>query len=236
MSRMRFTTLLFDVDGTLIDSNGAHAESWTKALQEHDVDVEIDQIRPLIGMGGDKILPAIAHVSEDSARGRSMARRKKDIFNSFLPSLQPTPGTRSLVEYLREQGVDMVIATSADDREMTALLERAGVADLLPARASKDNAPASKPDPDIVQAALARSQARPKYTALIGDRRKTSRPPIAWASKRSPCAVAATGPIAVFVAQSRSSTIRRRCCRTGARAEITRPYAHVDTASKLSTM
>lgn len=169
MSRMRFTTLLFDVDGTLIDSNAAHAEAWTKALQEHRVDVEIDQIRPLIGMGGDKILPAMAHVSEDSARGRSMARRKKEIFKSFLPSLQPTPGTRSLIEYLRDQGVDMVIVTSADDREMTALLERAGVADLIPARASKDNAPASKPDPDIVQAALARSQARPKYTALVGD-------------------------------------------------------------------
>lgn len=169
MSRIRFRTLLFDVDGTLIDSNGAHAEAWTTALQEHGVDVQIDQIRPLIGMGGDKILPAIAHVSEDSERGRSMTRRKKDIFNSFLPSLQPTPGTRSLVEYLRGRGVDLVIATSADDREMTALLRRAGVADLIPARASKDNAPASKPDPDIVQAALARSWAHPKYTALIGD-------------------------------------------------------------------
>ena len=169
MSRIRFRTLLFDVDGTLIDSNGAHAEAWTTALREYGVDVNVDQIRRMIGMGGDKILPAIAHVSEDSDQGKSITQRKKRIFNSLLPSLQPTPGARSLVEYLRDQHVDLVIATSADDREMAALLRRAGVADLIPERTSKDDAQASKPDPDIVHAALVRSNARPKYTALIGD-------------------------------------------------------------------
>ena len=63
----------------------------------------------------------------------------------------------------------MIVATSADDREMNALLHRAGVDDLILSRTSKDDASASKPDPDIVQAALARSWARPKETALIGD-------------------------------------------------------------------
>ena len=135
MSRIRFRTLLFDVDGTLIDSNGAHAEAWTTALREYGVDVNVDQIRRMIGMGGDKILPAIAHVSEDSDQGKSITQRKKRIFNSLLPSLQPTPGARSLI----------------------------------PERTSKDDAQASKPDPDIVHAALVRSNARPKYTALIGD-------------------------------------------------------------------
>jgi hypothetical protein len=81
-----FRTLLFDVDGTLIDSNGAHAEAWTTAMREYGVEVNVDQIRRMIGMGGDKILPAIAHVSEDSDQGQSITRRKKQIFNSLLPS------------------------------------------------------------------------------------------------------------------------------------------------------
>ena len=53
MRSLPFKTLLFDVDGTLIDSNDAHAESWTQALKEHGVTVEVDQIRRMIGMGGD---------------------------------------------------------------------------------------------------------------------------------------------------------------------------------------
>jgi HAD superfamily hydrolase (TIGR01509 family) len=169
MSRMCFTTLLFDLDGTLIDSNGAHAEAWTKALREHGVDADVDRIRRMIGMGGDKILPALAHVSDDSERGQSIARRKKQIFNAFLPSLKPTPGARLLLEFLREQDVALVIATSADDQEMADLLQCAGVADLIAERTSKDDAVASKPDPDIVHAALVRSRAHPKYTVLIGD-------------------------------------------------------------------
>jgi HAD superfamily hydrolase (TIGR01509 family) len=165
----RFKTLLFDVDGTLIDSNGAHAESWTGALLEHGVRVELEQIRRMIGMGGDKILPAVAHVSEDSDVGRSIARRKKEIFAAFLPWLQPTRGARALVEYLREQRIELIIATSADDREMSTLLQRAGISDLFPERTSKDDASASKPDPDIVKAAMAKSWARPQETLLIGD-------------------------------------------------------------------
>jgi HAD superfamily hydrolase (TIGR01549 family) len=164
-----FEALLFDVDGTLIDSNGAHAEAWTQSLREHGVAAEVDQIRRLIGMGGDKPLPAVAHVSEDSDLGQAITRRKKVIFGALVPALQPTSGARPLLEYLREQRVDLIIATSADDRELSTLLERAGVDDLMPARTSKDDAPKSKPDPDIVQAALVRSGAPPERTVLIGD-------------------------------------------------------------------
>lgn len=169
LNRLPFKTLLFDVDGTLIDSNGAHAEAWTQALHEHGIDVSVDDIRRMIGMGGDKILPAVAHVSEDSDDGRAIVDRKKHIFGALLPRLRATHGARSLLEYLRDRDVELIIATSADDREMTSLLQQAGVNDLIPARATKDDATASKPDPDIVHAALARSWARPEHTLMVGD-------------------------------------------------------------------
>jgi HAD superfamily hydrolase (TIGR01549 family) len=120
-------------------------------------------------MGADKLLPAIAGVSEDSTRGQAMGRRKKAIFETFLPTLQPTPGARSLLEYLVERGTQLIIATSANARELEALLQRAGVDDLLPQRASKDDASESKPDPDIVHAALGRAKARPESAVMIGD-------------------------------------------------------------------
>jgi HAD superfamily hydrolase (TIGR01509 family) len=164
-----FATVLLDVDGTLIDSNGAHADTWTQALREHDIAVETAEVRRLVGMGGDKLLPAVASVSEDSDLGRAMAQRKKELFQRFIPELRPTKGARALVQYLRDEGLNIVIATSADDREVSALLRQAGVDDLIPTRASKDDAAASKPDPDIVQAALHRSGASASESVLIGD-------------------------------------------------------------------
>ena len=168
-TRLGFDTAIFDVDGTLIDSNEAHAQAWTHALREHGVSTDVARIRPLIGMGGDKLLPRAAGVSEDSPQGQAMARRKKAVFNELLPTLRPTRGARELVAFLRDSDVGLVVATSADDREMGALLERAGVADLFDLHASKDDAAESKPDPDIVRAALRRAQARPESSIMIGD-------------------------------------------------------------------
>jgi HAD superfamily hydrolase (TIGR01509 family) len=162
-------TVVFDVDGTLTDSNGAHAGTWTQAFREHGVAVDEQEIRRLIGMGGDKLIPAVAHVDEGSETGKAIAARKKELFNALLPTLGPTPGARELLEYLRARGIDLVIATSADDREVKALLLRAGVDELVPERSSKDDADRSKPDPDIVQAALTRAQARPELTLMVGD-------------------------------------------------------------------
>jgi beta-phosphoglucomutase-like phosphatase (HAD superfamily) len=75
-----FRTILCDVDGTLIDSNGAHAESWATAFREHGVRVAACRLRPLIGMGGDKRLLAVAQMSEESPEGKVVAKRKKTIF------------------------------------------------------------------------------------------------------------------------------------------------------------
>lgn len=66
--------VLFDVDGTLIDSNGAHARSWTETLIEHGVATAVDHVRRFIGMGGDKLLPAVAGISETSDRGQVIVR------------------------------------------------------------------------------------------------------------------------------------------------------------------
>ena len=161
--------IAFDVDGTLIDSNGAHAEAWARALTEHGFPHSPALVRPLIGTGSDKLIPAATGLDADSPEGEAILARKKELFAARLPHLQPTRGARPLLEFLWRLGLTLVIATSADDQEMDAILGQAGVADLIQRRASSDDAARSKPDPDIVHAALVRARMSPQETVLIGD-------------------------------------------------------------------
>jgi HAD superfamily hydrolase (TIGR01509 family) len=164
-----YDTILFDVDGTLIDSNGAHADAWLRALRAHGVSVDLDGVRRLIGMGSDKLLPAVAGVDHESPTGKVILREKKALFDRHLPRLRPTPGARALVEYLKGEGCTLVIATSADEDELEQLLTQAGLNDLFPKRTSSDDAEASKPDPDIVEAALRRASASVDHAIMVGD-------------------------------------------------------------------
>ena len=107
ISGREFTTALLDIDGTLIDSNHAHAKAWGQALHEHGIPVETNRIRPLIGKGGDKLLCEVARLEEDSPTGQHIKKRKKEIFEQVLPALQPTPGARALLEYLRANKVSL---------------------------------------------------------------------------------------------------------------------------------
>ena len=115
MARRRIETVLLDVDGTLVDSNGAHTQSWTQALVEHGVSVLPIEVRRLIGMGSDKLLPAVAQVEDRSELGKAIIKRKKELFDTLLPDLAPTPGARPLLEHLLRQGISLVVATSGDD-------------------------------------------------------------------------------------------------------------------------
>src|SRR4051812_35880248 len=100
MSRIR--AVLFDIDGTLLDSNDAHAHAWLDALRGHGRDVPFDLVRSKIGMGGDKMLRDLAHVDEDSPMGRSINERRLAIFKAhYLADLGPLPGARALVDRLR---------------------------------------------------------------------------------------------------------------------------------------
>lgn len=162
--------MILDVDGTLVDSNDAHARAWVAAFAAHGITVAYEPVRRAIGMGGDKLMPAVSGIAEDSPQGQQIAQRRKDIFQqAFLPHLRPFPRTRELVERLCDAGFVLAVASSATEKELHPLLEAAGVADLLPTRTSSDDAEKSKPDPDIVQAALERTGCDPEHAILIGD-------------------------------------------------------------------
>lgn len=170
MRRRKLEGVLLDVDGTLIDSNGAHARSWSDTFREFGYDIPAERVRPLIGKGGDKLLPELTGVEADSARGKALTERRAEIFKScYVPSLRQTRGARALVDRLRKEGLRLVVATSANEDELRPMLEQVGLEALLERKTSSDDADNSKPDPDIIVAALKKAGLAPDAAILLGD-------------------------------------------------------------------
>jgi HAD superfamily hydrolase (TIGR01509 family) len=162
--------VILDVDGTLVDSNDAHARAWVEALAAHSIQVPFEKVRPLIGMGGDKLLPEAASIEEDSPLGKKISEHRSEIFKSkFLPHLKPFPGVRQLLERMRADDLKLVVASSAKSDELKQLLEIAGAFDLIEEKTSSSDAENSKPDPDIVRAALEESGFSHDEVVMIGD-------------------------------------------------------------------
>jgi len=168
--RARIESVLLDVDGTLIDSNQAHAQAWSEALAEAGFRVSVGRIRWLIGMGGDRILPAVASIEADSPLGKLIDARRRDLFlRRHLAHCAPQPGARRLLQRFADEGLRQVIASSARPEELEPLLRRAGVDDLIDQAATSADAAASKPDPGIVQAALQRAGVAAAAAVMLGD-------------------------------------------------------------------
>ena len=165
--------VLLDIDGTLLDSNDAHAMSWVDALEEHGLHglaVTFESVRPLIGMGGDKLLAKIAKIDHESKEGEAISKRRRAIFETrYLPQLVPFEGVRTLLERVRAEGLRRVVATSASREELEGLLRQAGVIDLIDDEATASDAERSKPDPDIIHAAIARAELPPRELVMLGD-------------------------------------------------------------------
>jgi len=162
--------VLLDIDGTLIASNDAHARAWVASLAEFGYVVSFERVRPLIGMGGDKLLPELVGLDPESTEAQRMSEFRGELFRSReLPHLEATPGARDLLLRFRADGYGLSVATSASATDVQATLEQAGVADLIETATSSDDAERSKPDPDIVRAALRRSRRPASHAVMLGD-------------------------------------------------------------------
>ncbi|HEY0615454.1 MAG TPA: HAD family hydrolase, partial [Candidatus Elarobacter sp.] len=134
--------VLFDIDGTLIDSNDAHARAWVAALAEAGHEVPFERVRPLIGMGGDRVLPALVPgLSDETEPGKTITKRRLEIFKEReLAALRPTNGARGLLEAVRARGARVVMATSAKKSELDDLLAVGGFGPLVDVASTSDDA------------------------------------------------------------------------------------------------
>lgn len=169
-SSARYRAVLLDMDGTLVDSNAAHVHSWVEALSDCGYPISEEKIWPLVGMGGDNLLPAAVGISKESEEGEKLSERRGEIFKSrYLPHLEPFPQVRPLLQRMRDDGLRLIIASSSPKDEIEKLLEIAGVADLVEGAASASDAGRSKPHPDVVKAALDRLGVPAGQVVMLGD-------------------------------------------------------------------
>lgn len=163
--------VIFDIDGTLLASNDAHAHSWVDAFSDFGYSVPFFQVRWLIGMGGDRLVKTLfPGMSTSEGIGKVVSHRRGNVFlERYAPSLQATPGARDLVKRVQRVGLKTVIATSAKQRELQVLLEHAGVSDLLTEATTASDVESSKPAPDVVQSALDKIGTPAGESIMIGD-------------------------------------------------------------------
>lgn len=162
--------VIFDVDGTLVDSNDAHARAWVQAFHEAGFEVPFARVRAMVGMGGDKIVPIITGFDGKSAEAKALGERRDQIFlERYVQELEPFPDVRALFERLRDDGLGLFIATSSKPEQLKVLLRIANVGDLLSDVASKTDGARSKPDPDIVEAAVSASGLPADRLVMVGD-------------------------------------------------------------------
>ena len=160
-------TAIFDVDGTLVDTNYHHALAWYRAFRRFDVTRPLWRIHRGIGMGGDTFVPEIAGEDVEREHGDALRDAWTEEFDQLIGEVQPFEATRALLEEVKGRGFRLVLARSGKTKHVEAFLDLFGGHDLADAWTTSDDAEKSKPEPDIVQTALAKVEGA--SGVMIGD-------------------------------------------------------------------
>jgi HAD superfamily hydrolase (TIGR01549 family) len=163
--------VIFDVDGTLVDSNDLHVEAWREAFRRYGKEVSFEELHEQMGKGGDQLMPVFCSDEELGRYGEELERRRVELFTSdYLPRVRPFPRVRELFERIKADGLKIALASSAKHEELERHKKSLRVEDLLEAATSADDAERSKPHPDIFQAALAGLKGvAPAEAVVVGD-------------------------------------------------------------------
>ena len=159
--------VLLDVDGTLIDANYQHALAWYRAFRANGLVMPIWKIHRHVGMGGDQLVPALIGEEADAEKGADIRETRKEIYEELIEEVAPLDGAHELIADLKERGRTAVLASSAPEKEIDHYLDLLEARDLADGWTTDDDVEATKPEPDLVRAALV--MARTDEAVLIGD-------------------------------------------------------------------
>ncbi len=163
--------VIFDVDGTLVDSVDEHAEAWRRAFLHFGRDIPFSHVRSQIGKGADQLIPVFFNDEEVERFGKELEEYRSKLFlEEFLPKVRPFPRVRELFQRLRSDGIRLALASSAKDEELKEYVKLCGIEGLFETKTNKDEVDKSKPHPDIFEAALDKL-GRPdvRTTVVVGD-------------------------------------------------------------------
>ncbi|MGH3104122.1 MAG: HAD family hydrolase [Gaiellaceae bacterium] len=158
---------ILDLDGTLVDTNYHHALAWYRAFPQHGLVLPVWRIHRHIGMGGDQLVAALAGERVEREAGDGIRAAEKALYLALIEETEPLQGARELVAMLKERGHAVVLASSAKQNELDHYLDLLDVRDLADAWTSSADVEATKPEPDLVLAAMEKAGA--EDAVMIGD-------------------------------------------------------------------
>jgi HAD superfamily hydrolase (TIGR01549 family) len=162
--------VIFDIDGTLIDTNDIHARCWVEAFAHFDKHIDYKLMRHQIGKGGDLLVPDLLNAKEMQRFGDELKDYRSKLYKKkYMKEAQPFPRVKELFESLHDRGVKLALASSANPDEVEYYTELLGVKKLLGGSTSTKDAKLSKPSPEIFEAALGQLGTDVTKTLVVGD-------------------------------------------------------------------
>ena len=163
--------VIFDVDGTLIDSVDLHARAWQEALAHFGKRYDFERVRYQIGKGGDQLMPVFLSEQELEEFGDELEKYRGELYKrDYMPRVKGFPAVRELFERVKREGLQIALASSATGDELQTYKRIAHIEDLVEEETSSDDAEKSKPHPDIFEAALERlGGVAPAEAVVVGD-------------------------------------------------------------------
>jgi len=163
-------TAILDIDGTLVDTNYHHAVAWYRAFRAFGFVVPLWRIHRHIGMGGDQMVSALAGEGFDRVQGDELRAAEKILYTQLIGEVEPLTGARELIEDLKSSGHTVILASSAKPEELEHYLTLLDARSLVDDWTDSGDVEQTKPEPDLVLAALAKAgDADPKDAVMVGD-------------------------------------------------------------------
>ncbi len=160
---------ILDIDGTLVDTNYHHTIAWFRAFRQHEIVLPVWRIHRHIGMGGDQLVEALTDERTEREQGDDIRAAEKTIYFELIDEVETMDGSRELIEELKERGHTVVLASSAKSSEIDHYLDLLDARELADGWTSSEDVEATKPEPDLVRAALHRAGESSDNAVMVGD-------------------------------------------------------------------